>query len=296
MGIVGTAALALAPMVAPALASKVPALQPVAKSINTIQRVSGAIQGAQQVKNITDMKNQQGNPYDTRLGNPGIMPKKRTWEMPKYAEVNDKSLDTTKKKKKLTNKQKAGIAIGTTVGALVLADILSKGDVFAPVRSVWSGAKEAPSAMFNKAERGDFGVGASVAASGVKKAVNRTKKEPNYGWGNNQKSKSDSWTNGKSGGSKNDATNPILKGFGLGSGVGAGILAAHILGDKILKNKQVKKSYDSKALTNKDIDRYHKTRFYPGKPVIDIAKNFGNSIKSDIDEIRAENQKSDKNR
>lgn len=295
MGI-GSGALMLAPMIAPALASKVPALQPVAKSINTTQRISGAIQGAQQVKNITDMKNQQGNPYDTRLGNPGIMPKKRTWEMPKYAELNDKSLDTTKKKKKLTNKQKAGIAIGTTVGALVLADILSKGDVFAPVRSVWSGAKEAPSAMFNKAERGDFGVGASMAASGVKKAVNRTKKEPNSFYERMQNSNKNSSNNKSGGGSKNDTTNPILKGFGLGSGVGAGVLAAHILGDKILKNKQVKKSYDSRALTNKDIDKYHKTRFYPGKPVVDMAKNFGNSIKSDIDEIRAENQKSDKNR
>ena len=75
------------------------------KAMNAINTV----QTTKQVLDTTSQLNRKTNKYDTKLGNPGIMPKKRTWEMPKYAEqmvqdVNEKisvsQLNSAEKKKK----------------------------------------------------------------------------------------------------------------------------------------------------------------------------------------------------
>ena len=268
------------------------------KVMNTV----GTIQTAKQVLDTTSQLNQQKNKYDTRLGNPGIMAKKRTWEMPKYAEEasDESTMSQVKPKKKLTKKQKIGIAAGTTLGALYLTDAISKGNALAPFHSAWSGIKQVPHIVFNKAESGAYGPEASVVAGGVKKATQKSsQKSPkdvyetmrNYSGKNNGNNKGESSGNKKS---KENIGSDIFKNFANGAAQGAGVLAVHILGDKLLRSRQAKKSFDSKAVSNRDVQLYHKTKNYPLKNEITFAKNQIKNIRQEVRDIKNSDD-SDKN-
>ena len=61
-----------------------------------VMNVVNGVNAAKQVVDTTRQLNSQGNKYDAKLGNPGALIKKNTWEMPKYAEeVDGETADTS---------------------------------------------------------------------------------------------------------------------------------------------------------------------------------------------------------
>ncbi len=214
----------------------------------------GNIQNGLQVANAAETASQvskSANKYDKRLNNPGMIPRKTAPSITKMSAENEEGIDKSKKKKPLTKAQKTAIGLGATVGALMLYDAIAKGNVLAPFRDIASGVKKVPNAIFNNAKGGNFGPGAAVVANGLDQAVRNTKKPA-----------TDFYSMGNLGGGKQEKFNsgvPVAE-FAKGLSLGGGVLAAHLLGEKVLKNKSVKKSYESKALENKAIRDYHKSK------------------------------------
>ena len=178
----------------------------------------------------------------------------------KYAEENN----LKPVRKKWSKKKKAGVAIGSALAGAYLLSALSSGDALAPISALGEGAKKAPNIIFNKAKGGRFGNAFSVGAKGVEKAVQQTSAD----------GAKNIWDLAKKPIIKDKTSEAAKRGFsdfGTGLTVGGGILAAHLVGDKILSDRRVKKSYNSKPLTNPGIDAYHKTKNIPWN---DYARDF----------------------
>lgn len=219
-------------------------------AMNTLGNIQKGLQVADAAETAAQVS-KSANKYDKRLNNPGMVPRKTAPSITKMSAEKEDGIDKSKKRKPLTKAQKTAIGLGATVGAIMLYNIATTGNVLGPLRAAESGIKKAPNAVFNSAKSGNFGPGAAVVANGLGQAVGGTKKPA-----------TDFYSMGNSGGNKQEKFNsgvPIAE-FAKGLSLGGGILAAHLLGEKVLKNKSVKKSYESNALQNKAIKDYHKTK------------------------------------
>ena len=140
---------------------------------------------------------------------------------------------------KIANEEKKNRTPELIAGALLAAGIanaISNKSVGAPFRTVGSGAKDIltkwPKAAFGK--KGRLG---RIIFGGLKKHK-KDAKRMGLGGARTQQS--------RQGQGMGSFAEMVLKGTGIGAGVGAGNLAVHMLGDKYLKDKNlVRKSHDA---------------------------------------------------
>ena len=196
------------------------------------------------------------------------------YEISKLAEEDRDNSIEKGSRRKISKKKKAAIAAGSLIGAAYLASAISAGDALAPFAAVGRGAKSVPNLMFKKMKDGRFGPGAQIGAKGISEAVRYTKPtsanlkvwELNPSRNSIPKNIVDKASKG---------ANNRIKDFATGLTIGGGILAAHVLGDKLLSKKKAKKvvrdSYNSVYLTNPGIDLYHQTKQFPVNQYINDA-------------------------